>query len=61
VNDVAGLDRADEGDLEQQVDDCANDHRDDHRTVDVALRVSGFSSDLDRLLKALQGEHDPNR
>jgi len=54
-----GIERADERELEQDVDDSADRHRADHRKRDVPLRVGGLAAKLDRLLEAEVGEDHP--
>ena len=52
------VERADEGDVERDVDDRPDDHRADHGKGDVALRVARFAAELDRLLEPEVGEDD---
>ena len=54
-----GGERADEGELQRDVDEAGDQHRADHRDGDVALRVVGLAGELDALAEAEVGEDDP--
>ncbi len=58
VHQVRGVQRADEREVEQQVEHGSDDHGDQQRPGNVALRVLGFAADLDRLLEAFGREDD---
>ena len=59
--DLRGRHRGDEDELEQDVDDSADEDRADHRAWDVALGVRALARELVGLLEAEQREHDPAR
>ena len=61
AHEIRGVERADERDLEGQVDHDADRDGADQRPRHVALRVAGLAAHLGGLLEALQGEHHAER
>ena len=58
LREVLRAHRADERDLQQDVDDAGDEHRADDRDRDVALRVAALAGELDALPESEIGEHD---
>ena len=57
----SGIESADEGDLEKDVDQSGEQHRTDNGDRHVATRVVGLAGELDALTEAEVGEHDAAR
>ena len=58
VGDVRRIEPTDHHDLEQRVEHRADRHRREDRARQIALGISRLARELDRLLEALQPEHD---
>ena len=61
MGDGGGVERADEGELHQDVDRRADGDRADDRPWQVALGVGALAAQLHGLLEAEQGEDDACR